>query len=62
MCSSDLADKIVQLLGDEAQRLRMGQIGMERVARELSWEYEAPRLLQAYDRLFQGSRTATRQM
>lgn len=58
----DLADKIVQLLGDEAQRLRMGRIGMERVERELSWEHEAPRLLQAYDRLFQGSRTAARQM
>jgi glycosyltransferase involved in cell wall biosynthesis len=58
----DLADKIVQLLGDEAQRLQMGQIGMERVARELSWEHEVPRLLQAYDQLFQGSRTAERRM
>jgi glycosyltransferase involved in cell wall biosynthesis len=58
----DLADKIVQLLGDERQRQEMGQFGMERVEQELSWEHEAPRLLRAYDRSFEGSRTAARQL
>ena len=45
----DLAEKIALLCDDEAQRLRMGAFGRERVARELSWEHEAPKLLAAYD-------------
>ncbi len=50
---ADLADKILMLLDDEGLRTRMGQFGMDRVQRELSWEHEAPRLLRAYDRLFE---------
>lgn len=49
----DMADKIVALLNDPAQRERMGQFGMNRVAQELSWDHEVPRLLRAYDRLFE---------
>lgn len=48
----DLADKIVSLLDDADARQRMGQFGYERVVSELSWEYEAPKLLAAYDQLF----------
>jgi glycosyltransferase involved in cell wall biosynthesis len=48
----DLARKIIELLDDEPRRLAMGQIGLERVKTQLSWEHEAPRLLQAYDALF----------
>ena len=51
----DLADKIIELLDDPARRERMGQFGADRVARELSWEHEVPRLLGAYDRLFGGA-------
>ncbi len=52
--------KIVELLDDPQQRERMGRFGMERVERELSWEHEVPRLLRAYDRLFQDSRSVAR--
>ena len=48
-----MADKIVGLLNDANQRSQMGQIGIDRIMRELSWEHEAPRLLRAYDRLFE---------
>ncbi len=48
----DMAEKLVELLDDPEQRERMGRFGMERVARELSWEHEAPRLLRAYEQLF----------
>jgi glycosyltransferase involved in cell wall biosynthesis len=48
----DLANKVVALLDDEALRHRMGQLGLERVKSELAWEHEAPRLLAAYEELF----------
>jgi glycosyltransferase involved in cell wall biosynthesis len=48
---ADLAQKMVSLLGDEQQRIRMGAIGRERVERQLSWQHEAPRLLAAYEHL-----------
>jgi glycosyltransferase involved in cell wall biosynthesis len=48
---ADLAQKVVALLGDEPQRMRMGAIGRERVERELAWQHEAPRLLAAYEHL-----------
>jgi glycosyltransferase involved in cell wall biosynthesis len=48
---ADLAQKIVALLNDENQRIHMGAVGRERVERELSWQHEAPRLLEAYEHL-----------
>jgi glycosyltransferase involved in cell wall biosynthesis len=48
---ADLAQKMVSLLGDEQQRIRMGAVGRERVERVLSWQHEAPRLLAAYEHL-----------
>ncbi len=48
----DLADKILDLLADEQARARMGAFGRERVAKELSWSHEAPKLLAAYDALW----------
>ncbi|MEO8017503.1 MAG: glycosyltransferase family 4 protein [Pseudomonadota bacterium] len=53
---ADLAQKMVSLLADEAQRTHMGAIGRERVERLLSWQHEAPHLLAAYDNLL-GERT-----
>ena len=50
---ADMADKIVQLLDDEALRIKMGEFGRKRVVEELEWEYEAPNLLNAYDRIFE---------
>jgi len=49
----DLAKKIVRLLDDPATRARMGQFGRHRIENELEWKYEAPKLLNAYDALFE---------
>jgi glycosyltransferase involved in cell wall biosynthesis len=48
----DLARQIVLLLDDEPRRRQMGEWGRERVKNALAWEHEAPRLLAAYDTLF----------
>ena len=43
---------MVALLDDEPLRERMGELGRERVQTALAWEHEAPRLLAAYEKLF----------
>ena len=48
----DMAEKIAQLLDNAALREEMGQFGRNRVIRELEWEHEAPKLLEAYKVLF----------
>lgn len=48
----DLARKIVELLDDPERRRRMSEYGRRRVETALAWEYEAPKLLFAYDHLF----------
>jgi glycosyltransferase involved in cell wall biosynthesis len=48
----DFAAKIVTLLDDPQRRRRMGELGRERVERQLAWQYEAPKLLAAYEALF----------
>jgi len=48
----DMAAKIVMLLESPARRREMGQCGRRRIERELAWEYEAPKLLRAYEGLF----------
>jgi glycosyltransferase involved in cell wall biosynthesis len=45
----DLARKIVKLLDDPVAREAMGRLGRNRVENELEWQYEAPRLLRAYE-------------
>ncbi|MGI8739637.1 MAG: glycosyltransferase family 4 protein [Gammaproteobacteria bacterium] len=55
----DFAEKILALLDDSELRRAMGKDGRHRVENELSWHYEAPRLLEAYDALFrEGKRPA----
>lgn len=48
----DLADKIALLLDDPERRALMGEFGRRRVAGELAWVYEEPKLLAAYDALW----------
>ncbi|MGH8501114.1 MAG: glycosyltransferase family 4 protein [Gammaproteobacteria bacterium] len=50
----DFANKILQLLADPGLRRSMGETGRHRVEKELAWNYEAPKLLEAYDTLFRG--------
>lgn len=49
---ADFADKIEQLLGSPEERMRRGAIGVARVEDDLSWAHQVPRLLAAYQRLF----------
>lgn len=48
----DMADKIVALLDDPAQREKMSQIGRSRIENELSWAHTSRALLEGYDRYF----------
>ena len=50
----DMAQKVVELLDNPALREQMGSFGRHRVENELEWQYEAPKLLAAYDALFSG--------
>jgi glycosyltransferase involved in cell wall biosynthesis len=49
---ADFGNKILELVDDPDRRNAMGAIGRERVLSELSWSHEAPKLLAAYDALF----------
>ena len=51
---ADFGDKIAELLDDPERRAAMGAFGRERVRNELAWNYEAPKLLAAYEALFTG--------
>jgi glycosyltransferase involved in cell wall biosynthesis len=52
----DMAEKILSLLDDEDRRLSMGNFGRLRVANELSWDHEVPKLLAAYEAVFEGQK------
>lgn len=54
----DMAEKIVELLENPEKRLKMSQFGRERVVNELEWQYEIPKLLAAYTRLFSGDKSS----
>jgi glycosyltransferase involved in cell wall biosynthesis len=49
--TSDFAEKIMYLLDNEFDRLKMGQFGYNRVLNELSWDYESPKLIGLYDKI-----------
>ena len=49
--SVDMAEKILELLAEPKKRKQMGEFGYERVHKALSWDYEAPKLLAAYETL-----------
>lgn len=48
----DLAEKLLELIDNPELRDCMGRFGRERVVKELAWQYEAPKLLKAYEVLF----------
>ena len=50
---ADFGDKIAELLDDPERRATMGAKGQGRVRNELAWSHEAPKLLAAYDALFE---------
>jgi glycosyltransferase involved in cell wall biosynthesis len=50
----DLAQKILELLDDPARRAWMGQYGRRRIEGELEWRHEIPKLIAAYETLWNG--------
>jgi glycosyltransferase involved in cell wall biosynthesis len=48
----DLGEKILWLLDRPEERERMGHLGRERVIHELAWQYEKPKYVALYDRVF----------
>jgi glycosyltransferase involved in cell wall biosynthesis len=48
----DFAHKVLQLIDAADLRRTMGAAGQRRIREELSWEHEAPRLLDAYEAVF----------
>ena len=49
----DFARKIVELIDNPQKRAEMGAFGRNRVEHELEWRYEVPKLLAAYDTVWQ---------
>lgn len=50
---ADMANKIIQLLDNPSLRSEMGRYGRIRVETELEWNHEVPKLLKAYQTLFE---------
>ncbi len=48
----DFADKIIWLLDNEEERIKMGEYGYQRIINKLSWEHESKKLLDFYKRIF----------
>jgi glycosyltransferase involved in cell wall biosynthesis len=48
----DFAAKIAELLDDPERRAEMGTFGRRRVEQELEWRHEVPKLMAAYDALW----------
>ncbi len=48
----DFAEKILYLLDRPEERERMGKLGEERIMNELNWDFQAPKLLEAYEKVF----------
>jgi glycosyltransferase involved in cell wall biosynthesis len=46
---ADFAEKLLHLLEHPEERRRMGEFGQRRVAQELEWRHQAPKLLAAYE-------------
>jgi glycosyltransferase involved in cell wall biosynthesis len=52
----ELGQLVISLVDDPERRERMGAIGKERVAGELAWRHQAPRLLEAYAKALEVAR------
>ena len=48
---ADLATTIEELLADPVKRQEMGEYGRRRMENELEWRHQAPKLLQAYEKV-----------
>lgn len=49
----DFGEKILELIDDPQRRALMAEFGQRRIDKALAWQHEQPKLLQAYDYLFE---------
>lgn len=56
----DFADKIEELLADPQRCAEMGRIGREQVENRFSWPHQVPKLIAAYQRIFEKKRRVLR--
>jgi|SRR5450755_82226 glycosyltransferase involved in cell wall biosynthesis len=49
--TQDFADKIIWLLDNKEERIRMGEYGYERVINKLAWKYESQKLVDLYQKV-----------
>ena len=52
----ELAQLLVDLIDDEPRRRAMGMAGRARIEQELAWDHQAPRYVEVYESLTEGSR------
>jgi glycosyltransferase involved in cell wall biosynthesis len=50
--TKDFADKIIWLIENKEERIRMGNLGYERIISKLSWQNESKNLLLLYEKVF----------
>lgn len=58
--TEDFAAKILELIDDEPRRRAMGAAGLKRLQEKLDWKYSQVALRQAYARVFEPKKKATR--
>lgn len=51
-CTKDFGEKIIWLLDNEMERIIKGEYGYNRIAKELSWEYESQKLISFYKKVW----------
>jgi glycosyltransferase involved in cell wall biosynthesis len=49
---NDFAEKILWLLNNDKERIKMGEFGYQRVINKLSWEHESKKLIEFYKKVF----------
>lgn len=52
--TKDFADKILWLLDNREERIKMGEYGYKRIINELAWKHESQNLLSLYESVFGG--------
>jgi glycosyltransferase involved in cell wall biosynthesis len=51
-CTEDFANKIMWLLENEEERIKMGNFGYKKIVDKLAWEHESQNLIQIYQKAF----------
>ncbi|MDZ8187877.1 MAG: glycosyltransferase family 4 protein [Nostoc sp. ChiSLP02] len=49
----DFAEKMIELLEDSERRQQMGELGRQRMVDKLEWRHQVPKLLEAYNKVWQ---------